>query len=218
MIFTSRRCLIWPLAGVLFLAGCAGTSLQPSTPYVEEHTEIKGQPVKVAITPSQRNAYARALKSLQGNNYKQAEQQLLQLIRQNPQLSGPHANLAIVYLRTRRYEAAVASFAKSIELNPRRAEVYNQLGVALRQLGRFEEARAAYVKALSLKPDYASAHLNIGILYDLYLRQLHKALHHYERYQAIAGEDRKVKLWIVDIQRQMEKAASLADERHVARR
>lgn len=218
MIFTNRHYLFSLLAVASLLAGCAGTALQSYAPYVEERAEIKGQPVKVTITPQQRKAYAQALGSLQGNNYKQAEQQLRQLIRQNPQLSGPHANLGVVYLRTRRYEAAVASFAKSVELNPRRAEVYNQQGVALRQLGRFEEARVAYVKALSLKPDYASAHLNIGILYDLYLRQLRKALHHYERYQAIAGEDRKVKLWIVDIQRQMEKAASLADERRLARR
>ncbi|MFT7175684.1 MAG: hypothetical protein ACJAUG_001685 [Halioglobus sp.] len=47
-------------------------------------------------------------------------------------------------------------------------------------------------------------HRNLGILYDVYLGEKIKALRHFNRYQTLTGgADRKVKGWIVDLQRQL---------------
>ena len=73
----------------------------------------------------------------------------------------------------------------------------------LRKQGKFEEAESAYLKAVTVSPDYALAHYNLGVLNDLYLRRLDTALVHYERYQALSGEDKQVTRWIADLKRRI---------------
>ena len=79
----------------------------------------------------------------------------------------------------------------------------NQLGMLLRRQGKFLEAESAYLKAVTASPGYALAHYNLGVLNDLYLQRLDAALRHYERYQALAGEDHQVTKWIVDLKRRI---------------
>ena len=51
---------------------------------------------------------------------------------------------------------------------------------------------------------YAGAYLNLGILFDIYLQDLVKALQEYEKYQSLTQqEDSQVAGWIVDIQRRI---------------
>ena len=73
----------------------------------------------------------------------------------------------------------------------------------LRRQGKFGEAEAAYLKAVTASPDYALAHYNLGVLYELYLQRLDAALQHYERYQAVTGEDKQVAKWIADLKRRL---------------
>ncbi len=48
-------------------------------------------------------------------------------------------------------------------------------------------------------------HHNLGVLCDLYLRDLDCALAHYRRYQTLTEEnDRRVALWIADLSRRRE--------------
>ncbi len=90
----------------------------------------------------------------------------------------------------------------------------NQVGVQLRRLGKFDAAGAAYGRAIAADPGYALAHYNLGVLNDLYLRRLDTALDHYERYQALAGEDQQVTRWIADLRRRLgngQRTASLQE-------
>ena len=67
----------------------------------------------------------------------------------------------------------------------------------------FLEAEAAYLKAVTAEPQYALAHYNLGVLYELYLQRLDDALRHFERYQALYGEDPQVEKWITDLKRRV---------------
>ena len=89
----------------------------------------------------------------------------------------------------------------AVEANLARAAVLNRLGISYRRLGRFDDARAAYEQAIAADPGSADAECNLAILLDLYLDEPAAALPHYERYQALAGEDdKRAAAWIAELQ------------------
>jgi len=180
---------------------------KPVKPDLPAAAPVKAEP---PVSAESRQMYQQALAALGAGRYPEAERALLAVIRREPGLAGPRANLGILYARTGRSEQAVESLQQAIRLNPDRAVYYNELGMVSRREGRFDEARRNYAKALDLDPNYAHAHLNIGILYDLYLQDTGKAMKHYERYRELTpGEAGTVAKWIADLQ-QRERAAERA--------
>jgi len=195
----------------VLVAGCATPSgdRRVSAPSAAKAAAKPAAPVEEPVSPALQQAYNQALAHLQAGRNKEAEQALLALTQRAPEMSGPHANLGIVYHRTGRTKAAIEALNRAIQLNPRRAVYYNELGIVYRQEGKFDDARRAYRKALDADPDYALAHLNIAILYDLYLQDPKEALPHYQRYQQLLpAEDSVVAKWIIDLERRIRPAAS----------
>ena len=192
------------------LAGCA-TSL-PSTgarmPAPVNVVESKTEP---AVNPAVQRDFAGALSAMKLGRYQDAERMLLALTRAHPELSGPYANLGIVYFRLGKMPEAAEALEKAIAINPDRAAYHNQLGIVYRQSGQLDKAREAYARALQIDSHYLNTHLNLGILYDLYLQEHGKALQHYERYQALLpSADAQVNKWIVDLKQRQQTAEKTA--------
>ncbi len=157
--------------------------------------------------------FTKALSMIKNNQFNSAEPLLLDLTRSQAQLTGPHANLGIVHYKKGEYNKAEARFRTVLKLAPDHTIAYNYLGMTLRQLGRFEEAQQAYKSAIATDSDYSYAHLNLGILYDLYMKKPANALFHYQQYQTLLGsEDKKVSLWIKDLKRQTEATGKKSKE------
>ena len=71
----------------------------------------------------------------------------------------------------RQANEAVAELELAVKLSPRQPIYLNQLGIAYRQQGQFAKAREAYeTRARARLRATRRALLNLGILYDLYLR------------------------------------------------
>ncbi len=129
-----------------------------------------------------------------------AERAFVALAKSQPDLSGPHANLGVIYRQGGKLKEAVAELETAVKLNPRQPETLNQLGIAYRQNGQFAKAKEAYEQAIAVQPQYANAVLNLGVLYDLYLGDNAKALAQYERYlQLVPGGDAAVGKWVVEL-------------------
>ena len=107
--------------------------------------------------------------------------------------------------------AAESSLNAALRLNPDHPGALNQRGLLYRKNGNFPEAEAAYLKAVTANPDYALAHYNLGVLNELYLQRLDVALHHFEKYQALVGDDKQVEKWIADLRRRIAAAGRTAN-------
>ncbi len=147
--------------------------------------------------------YAQALQLMKAGRTTDAELEFKQLAVAYPQLSGPPLNLGLLYLRDSRLPEAEAAFKAALEHSPQSAVAGNELGIVERRLGKFAEAEAAYQRTITAEPNFAPAHLNLGVLYDLYMAQPQKALDEFERYIEIAGENKQVAGWVVELRKRV---------------
>lgn len=168
-----------------------------ATEQVEASTPVEAE---VPLSPALQRDFELARRALIAGKLDEAERTFLALTKSNPELGGPHANLAIVYRQKQRLDESVAELEQAVKANPKQAVYFNQLGIAYRMVGQFAKAREAYEKAIALDPNYALAHLNLGILYDIYLWDGRRALELYDRYLSLSpGGDDKVKKWASDL-------------------
>jgi tetratricopeptide (TPR) repeat protein len=191
---------------LLALAGCGSFGSPSGGPAAKPGNTVTSSGNAAAPGPSAAPAdttgtrYQEALALMKARDYARAEPLLLDLAQKNPQVAGPHANLGILYARTRRAPPAIESLRRAVALNPKLASAQNELGILLRQTGDLRGAEQAYLAALTTAPAYALAHLNLGVLYDVHLKQPARALPHYEQYQKLAPADAaRVGVWIAEL-------------------
>jgi tetratricopeptide (TPR) repeat protein len=189
------------LAVSVSLIGCAALPPQPSPDTQAPPTAAAKRAEEPAIPPAASARYEAALAALKAGKFAEAEPALRALTREYPKLSGPYANLGILYFRQAKLTLAAEMLGRAIELNPSQAGYFNQLGIVHRHAGEFAKAREAYEEALALDPLHAEAQLNLGILHDLYLWEPSRALSYYQRYLELHPRDDMVQKWIVDISR-----------------
>lgn len=119
-----------------------------------------------------------------------------------PTLSGPFANLGVIYSQEKEWEKALEYLIQAQSKNTKNIKILNQLGYVYRQQGMFSEAQRTYEKAIKTDTKYADSYLNLGVLFDIYMGNLVKASNYYQKYQSLqSSPDRKVAGWIVDINR-----------------
>lgn len=173
---------------------------KPVTASASSKSGVAGEDVMPQLA---RQDYQLALGALKNGKYEVAERFLQPLVERFPELSGPLANLAIIYFHTGREQLAREAFKKVTEMGPN-AAASNYLGILARRDGDFAAAEKYYRQAIVAESTYANAYLNLGILQDLYLGDLQAALASYKHYQMLTrDQDKTVEKWIVDLQRRM---------------
>lgn len=194
----------WLILALLLVGGCAVLGPSPPEVPVPARSAVKkpAEKPEAPVSPELQRAYDKALAALRHGRHQEAEAALLGLTRKAPDLSGPFANLGLLYRRVGRNAEAIAALERAININPRRPVYYNELAITYRQEGKFDLARRAYRKALDVDAWYAPAHLNLAILYDLYLQDPKEALPHYQRYrELVPAEADTVSKWIIEVER-----------------
>lgn len=145
-----------------------------------------------------------------------AELEFKQLALAYPDYAGPEVNLGILYERTSRLTDAEAALEEALKRNPDNAPANDELGIVERKLGKFEEAEAAYQRTIALEPNYAPAYFNLGVLYDLYLGQPQKALDQFEHYLTLAGDNKQVAGWVIELRKRVGAKAPAANKKEPA--
>lgn len=144
--------------------------------------------------------YREAITELSNHNLEKAKSIFLQIIKNQPELAGPWANLALIYLKEEQYEKADQHIKAALKKNPEMAQALNIAGYISSRKGEINKAIALYEKAIANKADYALAHYNLALLYDVYLQDIPKALQHYQIYlPLIHYEDQNTIDWVEEL-------------------
>lgn len=115
---------------------------------------------------------------------------------------GVWVNLALVQYRMHEYQASLNSLTSAQALQPDFCPAFKLKGLVQRELGDFSGAEASYLAAMACAPQDADIPYNLGILYDLYIGDLEKALAQYQRSRTLRGQDdAMLAIWIPDLQR-----------------
>jgi tetratricopeptide (TPR) repeat protein len=203
---------------VILVAACQSTPREEPPPAVQETPApgATGANVPVAGTaPVPERAaqqYAEALKLMKAGQATDAELEFKQLTTAYPEFAGPQVNLGLLYLQASHLPEAETAFKAALERSPGNAIAGNELGIVERRLGKFTEAEAAYQRTIAAEPSYAPAYLNLGVLYDLYLAEPQKALEQFEHYIQLAGENKQVAGWMVELRKRVGAPAAAKKE------
>ncbi len=217
--FTERAPLAAGLMVLLVAAGCSGgAAVRDDAPDSRRATGMTersaGQAAMPEAPPEALTLFEQATAVMAAGDFLDAELRFKEFVLLYPDYPGAWVNLAIIHATNGDDAATREALDAALALNPNHPVALNQLGMLLRRNGNFLEAEAAYLKAVTVSPDYALAHYNLGVLNELYLQRLETALHHFEAYQALVGEDKQVEKWISDLSRRVaanQQTANVAD-------
>jgi tetratricopeptide (TPR) repeat protein len=132
-------------------------------------------------TPSISDHYLRGLTHYREKRYKEAEQEFLAILTQDPNQAVAHNNLGLIYHSQGRSQKAVLEYLAALRIDPNLSETLNNLALLYDQQGRADEAMSLYDRALKIKPDYSEAHLNYAVILER-LGYLEEARGHYQRF------------------------------------
>jgi tetratricopeptide (TPR) repeat protein len=156
--------------------------------------EIEQQPPAQAINTA---LYQQGLDALALNDLSGARKIFQQFIDDNPRLSGPYTNLALIEYKQEHYKQASKLLDIALSLNPEQAAAFHLKALIHLQQGEILPARDHYLRAIEIKPDYKNAHYNLALLYDIYLQEIELAIQHYTRYLSLTTEkDSRTREWV----------------------
>ena len=184
------------VAMVIFAAGCATTEVQKT----QENIEISED---YSVNSEIRDEFERAVALMKAGQYADAIMLLRAVTGKTSKFSGPFINLGIAYIKMDDLAKAEESLNKALKLNKVHPAANNELALVYRKTGRFAEARKIYEALLVRYPSFLPARKNLGVLCDLYLRDLNCALQQYESYLSVLPDDEKVKIWVADLKNRM---------------
>ncbi|MCP4334965.1 MAG: tetratricopeptide repeat protein [Gammaproteobacteria bacterium] len=177
----------------------ATTTVIDSTPPDQPDPEAEAEPIDY-----NQQTYETAISALKSGDTEGALVLLTRLSREAPDKPRLFTNLGLAYFNLQQADLAEQAFQQAVTRDPDDAVAYNHLGILQRHNGHFQEALVQYQRAIEIDDSYAPAYLNLGILFDLYLQDLEKALQQYQKYQVLSSEDNPlVSGWIVDIERRL---------------
>ena len=166
-------------------------------------TSARYAPENVVVDNDVQQEFDRAVQSLHEKEYDKAIALLNSVIEKEQRLPAPYINLAMAYRYKDNDKQAEEYLMKALDIDLAHPVANNELGLLYRKLGRFDDARKAYTNALTKNPDYLPVIKNLGILCDLYIRDLECALKQYEKYQKEVPDDKSVQIWIADLKSRM---------------
>ncbi|MCK5881875.1 MAG: hypothetical protein KAG18_08360, partial [Sinobacterium sp.] len=157
--------------------------------------------------------FSEALNLMRAEDFEKAAELLELLSDQNPQLSGPAYNRAVIAFKAEDMALTLTWLNISLERNAYNLNAKNLKANVFKQQAKFSEAEEEYKSIIAMWGAYLPAYKNLGILYDMYMGKLALALEQYRLYEALSPEENKqLKGWIAVISRKIEPAPAPVEE------
>jgi protein O-GlcNAc transferase len=120
-----------------------------------------------------------AINCLEIGHLKQAELQLKDILKVQPNNVSALHFIGVIYYQLKEYDSSIKYIKKALQLGPDYVDAYNNLGLVLQETNQLEEAIMSYEKALTLNPNFERAHYNLGTaLKEKW--QVDEAIQHYQ--------------------------------------
>lgn len=185
------------IAVVMFGTLMSGCSVFKPAPEI-----VDTDPSKQPLPPELISGYNEGLELLEDQEYDAALTHWKALSETYAQYPGVLVNLAISQYRLEQFEHGLESVTAAQAINTEFCPSHKVRALIERELGQFREAEKSYLSAIQCEPDNLDVKYNLGILYDLYLHDLPKALEQYALVQKGTTEtDEKLAMWITDLER-----------------
>lgn len=194
---SGRRRSLLLLLTTLMLVACGPKTVEPQPQQVDSAEAPPAVVEPEHKSTAQKLKFERGLSALSSRDYARARRIFGEIIKAEPGLSGPYANLALIDFKQAKYSQASKQVNRAIELNPLQSQAYHLRAQIQLKQGEIKKARDDYRRAIELNPKYLNAHYNLALLYDIYLQEIALAIDHYEIYQSLlVKKDDIVEEWI----------------------
>jgi tetratricopeptide (TPR) repeat protein len=191
-------CLV---CAISLIVGCSSA---PKKVEVEEVAEPAAASThKPMLTEEQKLSFQKGIELIASRSYEEAELIFKNLIELHPNLAGAYVNLGVISQAQGELDTARDLYKQALKINPDNSNAAVQLSTMLQSEGKFREAEQLLLKAADAQPGNPLVNYNLGVLYELYLRDYSKAIDYYETYVETAqGDDKKkVERWIKMLER-----------------
>ncbi|MCK5237350.1 MAG: tetratricopeptide repeat protein, partial [Deltaproteobacteria bacterium] len=133
----------------------------------------------------------------QSGNKNKAEQLYIVLSTMEPEDPFIAYNYGILLLQNGNFAEAEEKLQKALPLKTKYPQIVSAYAKVMAASGRTTEAINMYKEAIKAEPKNPSPNKDIGIIYEIYLRDFTNALIYYKKYIDLNGRDKKeVELWI----------------------
>ncbi len=197
---------------LLLLAAC---SSQPSkvdvpaedlvAPVVEEQpadapADVADETENDDIKPDLKNLYKRGLTLMKAERYKQALDLWTYASENHTEYPGVWVNLALAQYHQEQYKEGKISLEKALEIDESFCPAHKTLGLIEKELGDFKASENSYIAAIECDPEDGNTRRNLGILYDLYLHDVSRALEQYQAAKRLYfAKDKNLEIWIANL-------------------
>jgi len=178
---------------IIGLSSCVMETTKPSA----QDSSQKAQSVEVDSDVE--DDFNAALVHLKATEYDAAIVLLEKVIAEEKRVSAPFTNLGMAYNKKGDEKKAEEYFLMAVNVELTNPVANNQLGLLYRKKGQFNDAKKAYTNALTEYPDYLPVVKNLGILCELYMRDLPCALKQYGHYLSLQPDNKTMKIWVSDL-------------------
>ena len=180
----------------LMLATCGTTSKAPS---IDTDDIVITEEFGIDTYLSEK--FNQAVIHIRNKKFKEAIELLVDVTSQTDKHSAPYINLAIAYSGMGQNKEAEKVLLKALTINPTHPVTNNELGLVYRKSGRFAQAKTTYEQIIKNYPQFLPARKNLGILCDLFMKDLGCAIEQYEAYLSLRPEEKEVSIWLADLKK-----------------
>ena len=165
--------------------------------------ESTGEKELIKIDADIEDDFNLALSYLKKEDYSSAIELLEKIIAVEKRVPSPFINLGMAYSKKGDVEKAEKNLLMAVKIELTHPIANNQLGLLYRKKGEFDNAKKAYTNVLTDYPDNLPILKNLGILCELYMRDLACALTSYEHYLSLRPDDKVMKIWVADLRQRV---------------